>query len=256
VTQNATWVDELTNDAQILRQAIGSLIGAAGGTVGPTGLAVTQKGTPDLHVLIQGGTPEEGGCWIPGFIATTGPYYFQNTASFELAIPAANATNPRIERIIARVYDNAVDSLGKHEAVFEALKGTAESGATLGNLKGEAALPKNCLTLAHVLVPANATSIVTADILDASTQFSTAIRSGEKYTSKSFTKSEAEAAVEPSATRFAHVVLTATSGLSAAPGVLVGGVPVGQTETYASFYVNPGEKWKALAACTAFTKLL
>jgi hypothetical protein len=169
MTVIASWVDELENDAQVLRQAIGSLIGAAGGTVGAGGLAVTQKPAPDLHVLIAGGTPEEGGCWIPGYTASTGIYYFQNSASFELPIAAASATNPRIDRIVARVYDNAVDSLGKHEAKFEAIVGTAESGASLGNLKGEAALPKNCLTLAHVLVPANATAIVTADILAAST---------------------------------------------------------------------------------------
>lgn len=183
MSQNAWAVDELTVDAQLIRQSIGSLIGAAGGTVGPNGLAVTQKGSPDLHILISGGTPEEGGCWIPGFTATTGPYYFQNTASFELAIPASDATNPRIERIVARVYDNAVDSSGKHEAVFEAIKGTAEAGATLGNLKGEAALPKNCYTLAHVLVPAKATSIVTADIQDASNQVALGMASVGAWTS-------------------------------------------------------------------------
>lgn len=174
MTQLAWPVDGLSADGQIIRQSMGALIGAAGGTVGPTGLAVTQKSTPAMFVVIQGGTAEEGGLFIPGFSASTGPYYFQNTANVELAIPTSDATNPRIERIVARVYDNAVDGLGKNEAGFESLKGTAETGATLGNLKGAAALPKNCYTVAYVLVPAKATAILTADILDQGSKFTVA----------------------------------------------------------------------------------
>ena len=62
-----------------------------------------------MSVIVNGGTPAEGGVWIPGYTTTTGPYYFQNTADYEQVIPTADATNPRIETIVARVYDNAVD---------------------------------------------------------------------------------------------------------------------------------------------------
>src|ERR1039458_1057180 len=116
-------VDELASDAQVIRQAAGSLIGAAGGLVAAGGLELTQKGSPDMHVLIKGGTPAEGGLWIPGYTTTTGPYYFQNSASYEQTIETSGATNPRVDTIIARIYDTALDSSGKHEPVFQAVKG-------------------------------------------------------------------------------------------------------------------------------------
>lgn len=62
-------IDGVETSALPARQAFASLIGAAGGTVGPTGLAVTQKGTPDMHVIVQGGTIEEGALWIPGTVS-------------------------------------------------------------------------------------------------------------------------------------------------------------------------------------------
>ena len=160
-----TWaVDEHLSDAQVIRQSIGSLIGAAGGLVAAGGLALTQKGTPNMSVLVAGGTPAEGGCWLPGYTTSTGPYYFQNSASYEQVIETAGASNPRVDTIIARVYDTNLDSSGKHEPILAALKGAEESGCTLANKKGVAAVPKSSLVLGYVLVEAKASSIVTADI--------------------------------------------------------------------------------------------
>lgn len=167
-------IDEYTSDAQVIRQQIGSLIGAAGGLVAAGGLEGTQKGTPSMAVLIKGGTPAEGGLWIPGYTTTTGPTYFQNTATYEQVIEAAGASNPRVDTIVARIYDTSLDSSGKHEPVFQALRGAEETGVTLANKKGAAAVPKNCVVLMYVLVPAKASSIVTADIENVATAFSAA----------------------------------------------------------------------------------
>jgi hypothetical protein len=180
MTLTAWPIDEHPSDAEVIRQAYGSLVGAAGGLVASGGLAVSQKGTPAMAVLVAGGTPAEGGLWIPGYTATTGPTYFQNSATYEQPIEAAGASNPRIDTIVARVYDTNLDSSGKHEPVIEALRGKEETGVTLPAKKSSpAAVPKNCMVLAYVLVPSKAASIVTADIENVATPFTTASTSFE-----------------------------------------------------------------------------
>ncbi len=105
-----------------------------------------------------------GQAWIPGSTTTTqGPYYSRNGASVTQAINAANAANPRIDIICAQVVDKAYAGAATTCAVGY-VAGTPTSGATLSNLLGVGALPASSLLLAYVLVPANASSIVTADI--------------------------------------------------------------------------------------------
>jgi hypothetical protein len=164
------FLDGISTDAQLARQAYGSLIGAAGGLQTAGGLAVTAKGSPTMAVLVAGGTPAEGSCWIPGtFTTSQGPYYVNNSTSYEQAIVSSGASFPRVDTIVLRVFDNTVDSSGKVKAEFEALKGKEEEGCTLLNLKGIATPPVSSLTLAYVLVPKSASSIVTADILNVAT---------------------------------------------------------------------------------------
>lgn len=71
------------------------------------------------------------------------------------------------------------------------------------------------------------------------------------YVSKAFSKAEAEAGVEPSATRPAMVSFKEAFGT--APGLTVGGVNVASAT---SVFVPPGQKWKAQDANTAYTILL
>ena len=80
-----------------------------------------------------------------------------------LAISASNATNPRIETIIAQVKDAAYAGT---EVTFSVsvVVGTAEAGRRYANLKGAGAVPASSLVLAYVLVPAKAVSIEAADI--------------------------------------------------------------------------------------------
>lgn len=90
-----------------------------------------------------------------------------NSADFELGgIGVADATNPRIDQIIARILDDTHDSSGERKWRLEVLQGTATGGATLDNRSGAPALPNSCLRLADVLVPAGASSLLTANIRD------------------------------------------------------------------------------------------
>jgi hypothetical protein len=156
----ATWViDGVETDGQVARQAIGALIGAAGGLVAAGNLECTQKGTPNMSVQVA-----VGSCWVPGFpTGGTNPYFFRNSATYERVIAAAGATNPRVDTVVVRIKDKAEEGAGE-EALIEALKGTETSEATLANLDGIASVPNGCYVLAYVLVPAKATTIVTVDI--------------------------------------------------------------------------------------------
>jgi hypothetical protein len=222
-----------------------------------------------MSVLVAGGTPAEGGCWLPGYTTSTGPYYFQNSASYEQVIETAGASNPRVDTIIARVYDTNLDSSGKHEPILAALKGAEESGCTLANKKGVAAVPKSSLVLGYVLVEAKASSIVTADIANVAalvgppTGFVTALAlAAEAVTAaKIAAKAVGDAAIAanralittngtysaptvraaatpftPSTERLAYVSLSAISkvGETCDIKVSVGGVEIGQAESASS----------------------
>jgi hypothetical protein len=210
-----------------------------------------------MAVLIGGGTLAEGGAIVPGtFTTSQQPYLCWNDASYELAIPASDGSYPRIETIVLRVYDNAIDSSGKTEAVFGAVKGTATVGATLSNLSGIAAFPKSSLLLGYVLVPAKATSIVTADIANVATTMAAVLARGQVYTAREEVAFNAKHAA-PQPTRAAAVsidvelVPNSSSGIGVK--VLVGGVAV--VELFAAingtgvrqcftFELQPGEEWE------------
>lgn len=108
----------------------------------------------DEELVVEGTTENAQGNYV------VAPHKEIITATIE----AANATNPRIDQIVVRCYDTAIDSSGKNAAVLQVLKGTASAGATLSNHEGAASLPASTIRLAYILVPAAAVSITTADI--------------------------------------------------------------------------------------------
>jgi hypothetical protein len=161
VLQNAS------HGAELFRQAISTLLDPAGGTVGVGGLLVSPHVAPNMSVNILGGTPEQGGIWIPGTSLpdTQGLYYCRNDATVNRVIGPADAALPRIERVIAVVKDEAVAGVG-NEWHLEPVPGVPTAGAKLNDRKGEAAAPASSLTLAHVLIPAKAVAIGAEDIMN------------------------------------------------------------------------------------------
>lgn len=94
----------------------------------------------------------------------------QDNTSLSLTLTSANATNPRLDQIILRVYDNSVDGSGQFVGTIETIDGTPTSGATLDNRSGaldpQTALSnsKAYIPLADVLVPAAASNISNSNI--------------------------------------------------------------------------------------------
>src|ERR1700739_1574852 len=105
-------MDGTTQDAELFRRAIGTLLGSAGGIVSPGDLQVTQQSTPNMSVQIG-----VGQIWVPGTSTSTqGPYYSRNGASVTVLISPSNPTNPRVDTIIAQVQDAAYAGSNKQLA--------------------------------------------------------------------------------------------------------------------------------------------
>jgi hypothetical protein len=79
---------------------------------------------------------------------------------------AGNATNPRVDQVIARWNDTSIPTGAGNIPTIEVLTGTATAGATLDNRLGATALPNDCVRLADVLMPVSASSVTTANIRD------------------------------------------------------------------------------------------
>jgi hypothetical protein len=82
------------------------------------------------------------------------------------AISAADATNPRIDRVILELKDTAHDASGSSLFQTRVVTGTPTGGATLDNLTGAGAVPSSALLLADVLVAATDTAISDSEIRD------------------------------------------------------------------------------------------
>lgn len=137
--------------------------GHVGGVVGLTDFQITQLGSPNMSVNVAGGQ-----IYIPGgSVANQGLYFGLSDATTNLLITAASPSNPRIDTVIAYVEDAAYSG-ANNDWKLGVVTGTATAGATLSNLTGAGSLAgfPNCVVLGFVLVPANASSIVTADILN------------------------------------------------------------------------------------------
>jgi hypothetical protein len=109
----------------------------------------------ELAVTADGGgmyvTAATGGAWVEGF-------YFDSDAATALTVAAANATDPRIDRVVVRL-DRAANTVA-----FVVLTGTAAASPTPPALTQTDGLWE--LLLADVTVPAAAGVIVAGNVTD------------------------------------------------------------------------------------------
>jgi hypothetical protein len=126
------------------------------GVYGISDLAVTEKsGTPNMSVDVAGGR-----ALIPGNEATyQGTYFVENRGTENLVISAADATNPRIDLIVARVQDAAYSG-ATNAWSLAVVTGTPAASPTAPDA------PENSIVLARVAVAASASSITDANITD------------------------------------------------------------------------------------------
>lgn len=171
VRSTPIFIDGNTHPAEETRLAIGALLGStigsfsggvsavdpAHGIIGSGDLAVTQNGTPNMSVNVAA-----GGAFIRGTQSTVqGAYHLANDASVNVAISAADATNPRRDLVIAQVRD-AYYSGSTKDARITVVTGTPAASPSDPSLSSY----PNALVLARVAVAATVTSITTANITD------------------------------------------------------------------------------------------
>jgi hypothetical protein len=95
----------------------------------------------------------------------------KNSDAFVLGgIPANTSGLPRLDQIVARIYDQTHDNSGQRKWQLEVFAGTPVAGVTLDNRSGFTPIPLSSMLLADVVTPSGATSVLPANIRDRRTQ--------------------------------------------------------------------------------------
>lgn len=163
---NPVWIHALAYDAPDFRQAISSLLNPAGGVVGSGDYQVTAPAS-GMSVNVA-----EGQIWIPGSAANQAQYYMLNDATLSVTVPAANATNPRIDLIVAQVEDAEYGS-GSNLGQVVDIAGTPAPSPVAPSA------PASSIVLAQVYVGAAVTSITSANITDERPHYYAAMNVGQ-----------------------------------------------------------------------------
>jgi hypothetical protein len=155
-----SWLQAGTYTAQSDRQNQQAFYSSTG-IIGSASLAVTAQASPNMTVNIAAG-------WgaIVSSTSNAGVYGVYNDATVIQSISTADATNPRIDLIVATVND-AQYSGALNNVVFTTVAGTPAASPSAP------ATPSNSLLLARVAVAAGASSISAANITDYRTAVST-----------------------------------------------------------------------------------
>lgn len=152
-----------SHTAENVRRAFGSILGNRPGIVAAGHLAVSEKsGTPNMSVDVA-----EGQLVLKGSEGSyQGLYLCEARGVTNLAISAADATNPRRDLIVARVRDAAYSG-ATNTFSLEVVTGTPAGSPA------DPSLPSgSCFVLARVQVAASASSITNANITDLRTSYS------------------------------------------------------------------------------------
>lgn len=88
--------------------------------------------------------------WIQGSSATQGGYPFVSDDDVDITFDAGEAGNARVDRVIARVYDDTYDASGFVQGAVEYLKGQSGGSAST--------VPANSILLWEISVPAGASA--------------------------------------------------------------------------------------------------
>jgi hypothetical protein len=135
--------------------------GGGHGVVSAGDLAVTQNGTPNMSVNVAAGRAFIRGTETGSL--NQGAYSFFNDGTVNLAVAAADPTNPRRDLVIAQVRDSNYSG-GVNDARLTVVTGTPAASPS------DPTPPANALVLARIAVAAGATSVVTANITDLRTR--------------------------------------------------------------------------------------
>lgn len=155
-----SWLQTGAYTAEMDRNLISSVYGESEGIVAPGDLAVTQRAAgANMSVDVAGGKAV-----VKGDLATyEGSYFCHNRGVTNLVLAASDATNPRIDRVVAEVLNQeytGVDNLWR----LRVITGTPAASPVAP------AQPSNAISLATVAVGTAVSSITNANITDLRTR--------------------------------------------------------------------------------------
>lgn len=149
-----SWLQNASHPAENDRLTTQALW-ATTGIINPTSMAVTANSPAAMNVFVAAGWAVVVGDIQPGM----GAYTFYNDAPVLLTITTANATEPRIDLIVATVNDSFYSG-SANNVVYQVIAGTPASSPTVP------ATPQNSIALAQVYVGAAVLSINSGNITD------------------------------------------------------------------------------------------
>lgn len=144
-----------THPAEDTRRFIDALLDSREGIVGSGELAVTENGTPNMSVNVAAGRAFVNGSQS----SFQGSYFVDARSVTNVAVTAADATNPRKDLVVAKVEDAAYSG-GTSAWSLAVVAGTPAGSPA------EPAAPANSMVLAMIDVPANDTAITNSQIID------------------------------------------------------------------------------------------
>lgn len=127
---------------------------ATSGNATAIDLFTTQSSSPAMSVQINPGSAVAAA-------SGRGPYIASSSSLATLTVATANGTNPRLDLVYLQVLDQAAGDAST-ATQLGIVTGTPAASPTLPSLPATGV----CIPISSVLVPANATSIVNADITD------------------------------------------------------------------------------------------
>lgn len=154
-TVTSLMMRQLTGGTRVADAGTVSAVAPLGGVI--TGLAAAMKVLPGsgMQVLVNAGY-----CAVPHPTTGHGVYLFGTMVQTALSVATSDPANPRIDIVIARVYDvGTSSSYCDVEVVTGTPAGTPAAPAT----------PAASLLLAQVLVPASSSSVTGGNITDSRT---------------------------------------------------------------------------------------
>jgi hypothetical protein len=150
-------------DARDERRRVRAALSAnitTGGVYQPGDFAVAQVGAGTTMQVQIGACTQGGGAVVLGQDTHQGAYFAYSDAIVTLPIAAADPTNPRIDVVILRIYDDEITPGTGFSTALEIVRGTPAASPAVP------ALPRDCIALAQVRVNVGQTGITTAAITD------------------------------------------------------------------------------------------
>lgn len=149
------WLQTGSHPAESVRRWLQAAMWSTSGVLGTTDMAVSTSSGLTVSVA-------DGRALITGTEnAYQGTYFVENRGAATVTMAGANATNPRIDLVVARVRDSLYSGSAPSDGfTIEAVTGTAAASPTAP------ATPANSLVLAQVRVNAAATTLTAGNITD------------------------------------------------------------------------------------------